>query len=80
VDSNDFHYKPSEFLVSSELSIIQSASPHHKRLEWVVKTGVVSETFYMPPFTLEEAIVAYALWFLRIFQADTPFCTAVLCN
>jgi hypothetical protein len=68
VDSNNHHYTPSTFLSNSGLSIIQSASPRHDRVDWAEKSNVDVRTYYMPPFTLEEAIIAYALWFLRIFQ------------
>jgi hypothetical protein len=67
-DSNSMNHAPSDFLRSSRLSIIQSASPRQQRLDWAKKSNLDVQTYFMPPFNLEEAIVAYVLQYLRIFQ------------
>ncbi|OJA09320.1 hypothetical protein AZE42_07477 [Rhizopogon vesiculosus] len=61
VDSNEDNYTPSYFIQSSTLSIIQFASPHRTRVHWMNKINFHSRTYYLPPFTLQEAIVARSL-------------------
>jgi hypothetical protein len=74
VDSTETKPVPLQFLISSGLSLIQTASP---RMEWAGwADGRVKRKYYMPPFTLEEVIIAYVLHSSRPFPAKLNFfCT-----
>ncbi|OAX43112.1 hypothetical protein K503DRAFT_862489 [Rhizopogon vinicolor AM-OR11-026] len=61
VDSNEDNHTPSYFIQSSTLPIIHSASPCQSRVHWMNKINFPSWTYYLPPFTLQEAIVACSL-------------------
>ncbi|KAH7915096.1 hypothetical protein BJ138DRAFT_1196494 [Hygrophoropsis aurantiaca] len=59
VDSNTDTPIPSPFTRCSRLTIVQAAPPRGDRLDWGWKyTGSLKE-FYMRPFSVTEAIVAY---------------------
>jgi hypothetical protein len=67
VDSTETNPIPLQFLISSGLSLVQTASPRMGRAGWA--HGRVKRKYYMPPFTLEEVIIAYVLHLLRPFPA-----------
>ncbi|KAF9220264.1 hypothetical protein BS17DRAFT_351887 [Gyrodon lividus] len=64
VDSNAYMAIPSEFLESTNLTIVQSASPRSERMQWLKKIRAPQFILCMKPFTLEEAIIArqFQLW------------------
>ncbi|OJA08888.1 hypothetical protein AZE42_12719 [Rhizopogon vesiculosus] len=66
VDSNEDNHTPLYFIKSSALSIIQAASPRQSGVAWLKKINLHRQTYYLPPFTLQEAIVA------RSFQNMRP--------
>jgi hypothetical protein len=73
VDSNNSNHTPSNFLQFSTLSIVQASSPRRSRIDWAKKSNINVHRLFMPPFTLKEAIIAYVLQFLRIFQGSCIF-------
>jgi hypothetical protein len=82
VDSNPYNPIPSDFIRSSMLSIIQSASMRRPEIRWANKCELHTRTYFMPPFTLQESIVAYVLQFLSTFKlldSHTPH-IAVPCS